>query len=86
MLKYLTLSAEPIMLWPPCYAGVIIDTTFRDVISESNLYIAFVLAQFKSFPHLTFSSAVPSFLYRVIHEVLPPLREGIPEVIWNKKC
>jgi hypothetical protein len=26
------------------------------------------------------------YIYRVIHEVLPPLREGIPEVIWNKKC
>jgi hypothetical protein len=25
-------------------------------------------------------------LYRVIHEVFPPLNEGIPEVIWNKKC
>jgi hypothetical protein len=24
--------------------------------------------------------------YRVIHEVFPPLSEGIAEVIWNKKC
>jgi hypothetical protein len=25
-------------------------------------------------------------IYRVIDEVFPPLSEGIPEVIWNKKC
>jgi hypothetical protein len=25
-------------------------------------------------------------IYRVIHEVFPPLSVGIPEVIWNKKC
>jgi hypothetical protein len=25
-----------------------------------------------------------AYIYRVIHEVLPPLREDIPEVIWDK--
>jgi hypothetical protein len=32
------------------------------------------------------SQLLPSWIYRVIHEVFPPLSEGIPEVIWNKKC
>jgi hypothetical protein len=26
------------------------------------------------------------YIYRVIHEVFPPLSEVIPEVIWNEKC
>jgi hypothetical protein len=25
-------------------------------------------------------------IYRAIHELFPPLSEGIPDVIWNKKC
>jgi hypothetical protein len=42
---------------------------------------------------LSVTSGMPSMyemrrrnIYRVIHEVLPSLREGIPEVIWNNKC
>jgi hypothetical protein len=52
------------------------------------LFILFVFCLWGSFyDALSTSHSVGiAGWYRVIHEVLLPLREGIPEVIWNKKC
>jgi hypothetical protein len=35
---------------------------------------------------ITLGAGEGDSIYRVIHEVFPPLSEGIPEVIWNRKC